>query len=224
MVRHKNPVKQFWWQFRKRFRSKVTLTGRNYDVARRMLNDMVEICEQADIDFRVDSGTLLGIARDGDLIPWDDDLDCTLGVEDLARFKSLFPEIRRRGWRIADDYLMPQDDVAWRKNDARSIKIRNHRWWRVGRGRIVLDIFVRYRHGEHVWWANLGKINRVERKYFDGYDRLDFHGRKVRAPHDHEQFLALVFGDWRTPDRSFQASVQDGTIVDRLDRDVSASS
>lgn len=216
MARYRNRLESAWWHLRRRFRPRIELTGRNYAIARRLLLDVVDACNSADVDYALEGGTLLGIVRDGDLIPWDKDVDLTLDSGSVERFKTQYPALRARGWRIADHYLMPSDTEAWRRGALRSIKIRNQKFGRFGRGRIVLDIFIRYRHADHHWWAHRGNVNRVAAEYFDQCGYLEFAGRTLRVPDAHERYLELMFGDWRTPDPQFNGSRFDGTIVGKL--------
>ena len=51
-----------------------------------MLMMIDEICERHDIAYYADWGTLLGAARHGGFIPWDDDIDIAMKREDLKRF------------------------------------------------------------------------------------------------------------------------------------------
>ncbi len=215
---------QFWKQFRKKYRKTkrkyrgyIQLTGKNYSIATAMLRDVAQICEQYDINYALDAGTLLGIARDGDLIPWDHDMDITLPSTEVARFKQyVIPGLERLGWRVSGRYRLSRDDVAWRKGDLRSIKIRNHRFpkLRLGRGRITMDVFITYEHGEHVWWANMGKVCRVSAHHFKCRETLSFHGQNVKVPQDYETMLEFVYGPtWRIPDPSFRPSRQDGSIL-----------
>ncbi len=218
MARYRNRLEQAWWNFRRRFRPRIELTGHNYTIARQLLLDVVDACNAVGVDYALEGGTLLGIARDGDLIPWDKDVDLTLDSSSIERFKTQYPGLRARGWRIADHYLMPCDDDAWRGGQLRSIKIRNQRFRRFGRGRIVLDIFIRYRHGDYHWWAHRGNVNRIAAEHFDHCGFLEFAGRKMRVPGSHERYLDMMFGDWRTPDPQFNGSRLDGTIVGKLRR------
>ncbi len=219
MARYNNALQQRWWYFRRRFRRQPRLTGRNYRLARQLLLDVADACNEAGVDYALDGGTLLGLVRDGDLIPWDKDVDLTMAYESVPAFKSTYPRLAARGWRIADHYTMPGDDRAWRRGQIRSIKLRNARFGRFGRGRIVLDIFVRYRHEGGYWWAHRGNVNRVDADYFDRAQWLEWGGRRLRVPHDREGYLALLFGDWRRPDPKHNSSVDDGTIVGKLQRD-----
>jgi len=213
-----------WSQFRqkyrktkRKFRGHIQLTGENYPIAAKMLVDVARLCEAHNIDYALDAGTLLGIARDGDLIPWDHDMDITLPATEVDRFKQLVvPELRDLGWRVSGKYRLSHDDVAWRKGDLRAIKIRNHRYpkLRIGRGRITMDVFIIYEHGDYVWWSNMKKVCRVSAHHFKKRQTLDFKGQSVKVPDDYESMLETVYGNtWRTPDPSFRPSRQDGSIV-----------
>ncbi|MCP3985859.1 MAG: hypothetical protein GY723_15865 [bacterium] len=205
-----------WWC--QRYRKPLSFTGRHYEIGRRMLLDTVDVLERNGIEYRVHAGTLLGLVRDGDLIPWDHDIDLIVPVCYLEQLYGAIGELAKAGLRPSRrPYLQPCDELAWRKGAERSLKIRNHRFRvlgrGIGRGRIVLDIFIAYPHAEHYWWSALNSVRRVPREYLDSYDVVQFAGRPIRVPHRHEEFLAMIFGDWRTPDPVFDSSVQDGTIV-----------
>jgi len=213
-----------WKKFRKKYRKSkrkirghIQLSGKNYLIAKEMLIDVARLCEKHDIGYALDAGTLLGIVRDGDLIPWDHDMDITLPVNEVERFNQLIvPELRNLGWRVSGKYRLSRDDVAWHKGDLRSIKIRNHRYpkLRLGRGRIAMDVFITYEKNDFVWWANMGKVCRVSAHHFDSRQRLDFKGQMVKVPDDYETMLETVYGaDWRIPDPTFRPSQQDGSIV-----------
>ena len=60
----------------------------------------------------------------------------------------------------------------------------------------------------------MGKVNRVSGHHFKIRETLTFQGQKVKVPNDYETMLEFVYGaTWRTPNRNFVPSLQDGSIV-----------
>lgn len=181
-------------------------TGRYYEKGRQLLLDTIDIFNEADLPYLIDAGALLGLARDGDLIPWDNDIDCLLPVTEVPRLKKLYWLFRRRGWQISRMYQMPFPTDAWAVGDPRVIKIRSRGKFLVNPGKTMLEVNFIYPRGEHFYWESYGKVLRVPRNYFDTADCLEYAGRRVRVPSNYEAYLEIVYGDWRTPRQEFDSN------------------
>ena len=177
--------------------------GKYYWQARRMLLDVVDIFNEAELPYTLDAGTLLGIARDGDLIPWDNDLDMMLPVDSIPDLRKLYGKIHKRGWKVSRTYTMPFASAAWKAGQPRVIKIRSRNLLYFGPGSTLLDITIIYKHEGYYWWEMAKHICRIPASFIDSVDEVGYAGISIKVPHPYKQYLERTYGDWRTPRPDF---------------------
>jgi len=68
-----------------------------------LAKDVHEIFVQNDIEYFMFAGTLLGAVRHRGIIPWDDDVDFVVFMEDKERVLALKSELERRGYETFED-------------------------------------------------------------------------------------------------------------------------
>ena len=179
-----------------------------------MFLDVTGVLNEAGVRYMIDRGTLIGIARDGDLLPWEDDVELALPRDQLERVLQLLPTLRARGYRIGKRY-MHYDFFCWRKGDLQAIKIRKVRWG-VVRSRVRLDINVKYRHEDKYYWHSMGEACEVNADYFDDAEEIMYAAHSIKVPARFEAYLEEKYGDWRTPDRELAVHKHDSTTIGRI--------
>lgn len=70
------------------------------DAARSILAAIDATCRENGITYFIDSGTCLGAVRHGGFIPWDDDADVGMPIEDYRRFLELAPKALPQGFSL----------------------------------------------------------------------------------------------------------------------------
>lgn len=68
-----------------------------------MLKFLDKICKENNLKYWLDSGTLLGAARHGEFIPWDDDTDVCMPKEDADKLKEIMKD------KIWDNHIILQN-------------------------------------------------------------------------------------------------------------------
>ncbi|MEJ2688666.1 MAG: LicD family protein [Deltaproteobacteria bacterium] len=170
--------------------------------ARQLLVFIVNVLQANNIEYYIDHGTLLGIIRDGDLIPWDDDLDISVPEKyqcqtlDLFRNKpQIFPFSNDLNWHC---------DIISYNETGKTLGViiyfddRN----RLGLKKFATTIwFMFYTDGM------VGQyINRSPDHFFNGYNEIEYLNKKFRIPVNCESYLEYHYGDWRKPKKDISFS------------------
>lgn len=108
----------------------------------KMLCDFAKICDKHNLTYFLDFGTLLGAVRHQGFIPWDDDVDVTMPVEDYKKFLKIAQE------ELGDEYFLQTSDTdidfhysfaKIRKNGTTFFR-KQFKEWNVHQG-VWIDIF-----------------------------------------------------------------------------------
>ena len=70
----------------------------------RDLCELKRLLEKADIQFWLQSGTLLGCITSGHIIPGDKDIDLGMWMRDRCKFTAIIPQLRALGFSVIESY------------------------------------------------------------------------------------------------------------------------
>ena len=180
--------------------------------ANRLLPKVDALFKERGISYCLDGGTLLGVIREGRLLPWDDDLDFFVPSESAAAIKKLRLRLLFMGCKLRIRYAK-QAVGPIPKGAPRIFKIvtiRRHKGHRV-----VIDLIVKYADDQNFHWL-VGKPpvhKKVPRKYYDTYETVDYMGREYPIPSDVENYLECRYGNWRVTQKEWDFKKDDKAIA-----------
>ena len=166
------------------------------ELARETMGVLSEYLISCNVNVYVDFGTLLGLIRDGDIIPWDDDIDFAVNEEDfecvvkhMKSFAQLAPKAAGLEWQVS---------VISRANNDTSIKIefsqlqKKYNDFKIG--------IAKRRHidGNSVL-VGLGGMLYAPSFHFKDHEIINVFGYNFKTPSKPKEYLSFVYGDWKTP-------------------------
>jgi len=168
------------------------------------LNDLRDVFVSSSIPFFLLWGTLLGVVRDGELIPHDKDLDVGLNwdVDRQKVFKA----------------LLASNKFALLENTISSPNTR----WCIGiyhkETNIVVDLSF-FKTKVKYFYCGIDKAGELNKPILSKVPKFDissmqWKGEKWPVPANPERFLADVYGDgWRKPDPNFDTLVSNNCML-----------
>jgi phosphorylcholine metabolism protein LicD len=153
----------------------------NEEITIKNLIDINNVCKRLNVPCWLQDGTLLGLIRDGKLIPWDNDAD--MGCHEDNWNDQVSEELKNLGF---------------------SVENRPGIGPRYTKGENSVDIFI-YRTEDNGLWSWSAFRNKVEYR-FDmpkfSTREMEFWGENFLIPENPEEWLFIKYGkSWRTPRR-----------------------
>lgn len=193
---------------------KQRLTGRLAAKALAGLREITDILERHEIRYCLDGGTLLGIVREGRLLPWDNDLDLFMPSTEVDKLSRIKWPLWLKGYKVKEVF-MRESHGPMQKGDLRIFKIKTRKLF-FRKQKLLLDIIVKYPDESHYYWSVGGDevVNkRVPRVYYDKLDAVQFNGKSYPIPGRVEEYLTCRYGDWQTPVKEWDFKRDDQAAV-----------
>jgi lipopolysaccharide cholinephosphotransferase len=196
---------------------KTNLISQKLEYARKTLLLVCNLLDEHSIPYHLEGGTLLGLVRDGDLLPWDGDLDISIPSEYAERIEKMRWTLLKLGIKISTrrsqqahgpihvgqfsifkiksltNYLI---QLVWPKYPS-----------------VVLDIFVKVKDNQYTYWQANSKVMRVENRYYESYETISYRGQQLKVPNQYKEYLTEKYGDWSVVVKEWNCTVNELTIV-----------
>ena len=146
-----------------------------------MLFEVDDILKSFGLKYWLTNGTALGLVRDNQFIPWDDDLDIHVDSEDLLScFGNLVSSLTDRGYVCRPVERGNTSKISTYKNN-----------FKIAIGGIYLD--GNFRKNKFRVWPKRFFENSIEYKIQD---------RFFNIPGPVDEYLSYIYKDWKTPLKS----------------------
>lgn len=152
------------------------------------LCEIVDVFNKHSIKYALSHGTMLGLVRLGQLIPWDDDIDLTMFAEDMPKMPAAEAELRSKGFFVPtrtanpDDKVNPLDKQHW--YDFNGIK----------NGEKVEGWFTDRTETKYAYDKYRCKLA-WDRKFFDTLGTIEWNHRVFTCPNFKEEYVQLMYGN-----------------------------
>lgn len=132
-------------------------------------------------------GTCLGIVRDSELIPWDDDIDIAIHHQDAEHFLNI---IKANVDKI--DAII-ENKIYLRKYPDGKVTSISIDCYDEDEMLFNINLDCLYEHGEYAKF----ELDLIPLKYFNEPTPYEFKGNTVKLPSEYEHYLTHVYKDWQ---------------------------
>jgi lipopolysaccharide cholinephosphotransferase len=198
---------------------KASLTKRNLESARKVLFTITALLSQHKIPYHLEGGTLLGIVRDNDLLPWDNDVDISVPSAFAGEILKLRFALLLKGYKISCRRSLI-DVGPIRQGQYSAFKIKPilgymAHWFLPSYEQhfIVMDIFMKTSDQQHTYWQAKDKVMRVGNKYYESFETVDYQEHSLRVPNHFKEYLTQKYGNWSVPVKDWDCGENELTII-----------
>jgi phosphorylcholine metabolism protein LicD len=195
----------------------VFTNEKNLINARRVLLTVIDFLNFHNVPYHLEGGTLLGIVRSQELLPWDYDVDISIPFEFKDKLIRLRWKLLWTGYKLSAQ-RSPSTIGPFAQGEHFVVKIKPLgsyflHWFIPSHKFIILDIFLKKTAGDHTYWQAKGKLMRVDSKYYSSHELVPYQGEQLRAPLQYKNYLTEKYGDWSVPVKEWNCSTDELTVV-----------
>lgn len=156
-----------------------------------VLKNVARALSEANAPFWLDWGSLLGVVRDGDLLPWDGDVDLGAWIGDRERIAGLERPLADSG--------LAMETGGDRLNFLPSFRVSDP-----GCPGIWLDIYLWHSRGGEAWMPRASGGLKVGAAHYHVLESVMWEETPLPVPSGFYRYLEFRYGPgWRTPDPFF---------------------
>ncbi|MDX4071139.1 LicD family protein [Aliarcobacter skirrowii] len=185
-----HPLKNLLKKSDKPFEDEKTL-----NLAKKIITFLCGKAKEKNIPLHIDYGTLLGIVRDGKLIPWDDDIDLAIISTKAKEVESFILENIDL---IDNDLIWTVEKIVDKNNNPFELSLKFNS---LSNKFKTFDISIAYKG---IIGENAVKLTSLGQWYTPKHhvlklETLFWENTTLFVPSDFEKYLEFTYGSWKTP-------------------------
>lgn len=173
------------------------------DAKLKLLKTIAKVFNKYNIKWFPDSGTLLGIWRDKNLMDRDNDIDLSIKIEDInKRFFDAIEEMND------DDNLHVKMGCHkhYKEGFENGEIIPINKWYKIyfkertNNKEIFSDLLIWFPH-RNTYFAYDGKLYRHKKSNLENFSNIMFKGINIKIPKNTDSYIEEIYGkNWKIPD------------------------
>lgn len=194
----------------------------NYKRAINLLFYVVDFMDKHKITYHLEGGTLLGLVRDGDLLPWDHDVDISINSDQLEKFQKYCHELKSLNYKLSKkDFsgthkaLLNGSPRIYKVKPRLASLLKEFSFFFHNQC-INIDIFIKYSDHKYTYWQAADNALKASKHHYEGFGEIEFMGQKLKIPLDHEGYLESKYGDWHIPVKVWDCGKDEKTICTKM--------
>lgn len=169
-------------------------------LGRKIITSLSQLAVLKNLPLVIDFGTLLGVVRDGDIIPWDDDIDFSVPIEFAQKTEDMLIEFCES----------EKGDIKWKVNRLKD-KLDSIAGYTLKFSSTNSDIEpfttsicfrkIRGENSEHLpslgmWYG--------PKHHFESVETLVWRGKTIQVPSLFKEYLKFLYGNWKVPKKNLR--------------------